>query len=108
MPERTYAIHYDSGVKSHLAHMERRHHSLIRSAIEDQLRLEPDVATRNRKPLRPSPETPNMQRWELRCGPGNRFRVLYRVGVEDREVLVIAIGMKLGNRLIIGGEEMTR
>jgi len=54
------------------------------------------------------PDLPSSHRqaWELHCGPGNRFRVLYRVDAKAREVLVVALGVKEGNRLTIGGEEV--
>jgi hypothetical protein len=35
--------------------------------------------------------------WELRFGPDNRFRVLYGIDEEDREVQIQAIGVKEGN-----------
>jgi len=36
----------------------------------------------------------------------NRFRVFYEIDFEDKLVCILAIGLKEGNRLIIGGEEM--
>lgn len=44
--------------------------------------------------------------WELRLGPGNRFRVFYDVDREQRQVRILAIGVKERNRLFIGGEEV--
>ena len=44
--------------------------------------------------------------WELRFGPENRFRVFYSVSHEFREVQILAIGTKEGDRLIVGGEEI--
>jgi len=38
-------------------------------------------------------------------GPNNRFRVFYEVDQASREVFILAIGVKVGNRLFIGGEE---
>jgi hypothetical protein len=35
----------------------------------------------------------------------NRFRVFYDVNVAEQQVLVLAIGVKEGNRLLIGGKE---
>ncbi len=69
-----------------------------------QLRFEPETATRNRKQL----ERPiNLgARWELRFGPGNRFRIFYRVDVEQRQVHILAVAVKERNRLLIGGEEV--
>jgi hypothetical protein len=45
-------------------------------------------------------------RWELRCGPQNRFRIFYRVAEEASEVYILAIGVKDRDRLSIGGEEI--
>jgi hypothetical protein len=44
--------------------------------------------------------------WEIRFGPDNRFRVLYGIDQENREVQIQAIGVKEGNRLLIAGEEV--
>ena len=43
--------------------------------------------------------------WELRCGPNNRFRVLYDVDSTTLQVWILAIGVKDRNRLLIGKEE---
>jgi hypothetical protein len=68
------------------------------------LQFEPETETRNRKPL----EQPAAfgATWEIRFGPGNRFRVLYATDLERQEVTVLAIGIKARNRLIVGGEEI--
>jgi mRNA-degrading endonuclease RelE of RelBE toxin-antitoxin system len=94
---------YDSEVWNHLRSIERKYHSLIRSTIEEQLTFEPNVEATNRKPL----ERPITfeARWELRFGPGNRFRVFYRVREEIGAVYVLAIGVKERNRLFIGDKE---
>jgi mRNA-degrading endonuclease RelE of RelBE toxin-antitoxin system len=99
-----YAVLYDPEVKAHLRTIERGHYGLIRRTIEEQLRFEPDRETRNRKPL----QRPVVfeATWELRFGPENRFRVFYVVSHERREVQILAIGTKEGNRLLIGGEEI--
>src|SRR3954470_6844649 len=81
-----------------------KHDSLIRETIEEQLRFDPGVETRNRKPLRQP--APFAAQWEIRFGPDNRFRVLYDIDEAERAVQVVAIGEQDGNRLIIGGEEV--
>ena len=97
----SYRIAYDVEVRRHLATIDRKYHSLIRQTIE-QLSYQPNIETRNRKSLqRPTSIGAD---WELRCGPNNRFRVLYRIA-EPQEVAVLAVGIKDGNRLLIGGEE---
>ena len=95
-------IVYDVEVRRHLAAIDRRYHTLIRQSIEQQLSHQPGVETRNRKPLQP-PASIGAD-WELRCGPNNRFRVLYRIA-DTYEVYVLAVGIKDGIRLLIGGEE---
>lgn len=95
---------YDPEVQGHLEAIENKYHSLIRAAIEEQLRFEPETATRNRKQL----ERPIDfgARWELRFGPDNRFRVFYRVDGEQHQVRILAIAVKERNRLSLGGEEV--
>jgi mRNA-degrading endonuclease RelE of RelBE toxin-antitoxin system len=99
-----FSLVYAPVVRQHLRAIEARYHSLIRAIIEEQLIFEPDVETKNRKPLRRP--VAGEAAWELRFGPGNRFRVFYDVDRGRREVHVLAIGVKVGNRLLIGGEEV--
>ena len=101
--KRPFALVYADAVKEHLGTIETKFHSLIQSGIEEQLLFEPDVETRNRKPLR-RPMFFGAD-WELRLGPDNRFRVFYQIDAENGEVRVLAIGVKDHNRLFIGGEE---
>ena len=93
--------------KDHLRAIESKYYSLIRKEIETQLLLGPDVKTRNRKPLkRPVIFGAASATWEVRFGPQNRFRVLYRVNREGIQVNILAIGEKEGERLLVGGEEI--
>lgn len=101
---RRFRIVYHARLKSHLRAIDRRHHSLIREAIESQLTFEPDVETRNRKPLRDPLVFGGA--WEIRFGPGNQFRVFYDIHRSALEVNILAIGQKRGNRLFIAGEEI--
>lgn len=66
--------------------------------IGEQLTHEPGGATSNRKRLRPN----ELAEWELRL---DRFRVFYDIDGEKQMVTVVAIGLKEGNRLTIGGRE---
>ena len=98
-----YDLVYDPEVGQHLLAIERKYHSLIRRQIERQLRYQPEVETRNRKSLlRPSALG---SVWELRFGPDNRFRVFYRTDRALRQVHVLAVGVKVKDRLLLGGEE---
>jgi len=99
-----YNVSYDEATKKHLRAIEAKHHALIRAEIEKQLQFEPAKETRNCKPLRQP--APFEATWEIRIGPKNCFRVLYGIDEENREVQIQAIGVKEGNRLIVGGEEV--
>ena len=99
-----FTLVYADEVKLHLRAVEPKYHAAIRSEIEFQLLYEPDVETRNRKPLK-RPVSFGAD-WELRLGPKNRFGVFYQVDTQGRSVRVLAFGVKERNRLIIGGEEI--
>ena len=99
-----YKLVYAPQVKRHLKAIGPKYFSSIRTEIETQLRLEPTVETRNRKPLKQQADFEG--EWELRFGPENRFRVFYAIDIENHEVQILAIGVKKGNRLFIGGEEI--
>lgn len=103
-PLRSFDFLYAPVVKSHLKAIEPKYYSLIEDTITAQLRYEPDVETKNRKPLR-HPIMVNAQ-WEIRFGPGNIFRVFYRINRLANRVEILAIGVKHGDRLLIGGEEV--
>ena len=73
---------------------------MVFDTVDEQLVHQPAVETRNRKPMRPNPLGP----WELRIGD---LRVYYDVQEEPEKVVtVLAVGIKIGNRVFIGGEEV--
>jgi mRNA-degrading endonuclease RelE of RelBE toxin-antitoxin system len=100
-----FSLIYAPVVYDHLEALDAKHDSLIRAKITEQLTHEPNLETRNRKPVR-QPAAFHAE-WELRFGPSNRFRVFYQIDRENREVRIVAIGVKDRNRLIVGGEEVT-
>lgn len=104
MNKKQFTLVYPFEMKQHLKTIERKHYSLFRQTIEEQLRFEPDVETNNRKPLR-QPAMGEAE-WEIRFGPNNRFRVLYEVDRDHLMVSILAIGVKVGNQLVIGDEEL--
>jgi mRNA-degrading endonuclease RelE of RelBE toxin-antitoxin system len=77
-----------------------RQRSMVFDTVDEQLSHQPNVETKNRKPMRPNPLAP----WELRIG---KLRVYYDV-VEDPEkiVTILAVGIKERNRVFIAGEEI--
>ncbi len=98
-----FSLVYASRLKQQLKTIEAKYPALIHSTIEEQLLFEPDVPTTNRKPLR-EPMAFGAA-WEIRFGPDNRFRVFYNIDLENREVRILAVGVKQGSRLLIEGEE---
>ncbi len=91
-------------VKEHMKAIEKKHHSVIQQAMEEQLPFQPLTETRNRKPLE-QPAAFSAE-WELRCGFQNRYRVLYKVDVEEKLVFILAVGTKVGNKLFVAGQEI--
>ena len=88
---------------AHVRAIDTRYRALIRRTIAEQLSHQPEVETRNRKPLRRPAAWGSA--WELRFGPGNRFRVFYSVDAAARRVRILAVGEKTASVLRIGGEE---
>jgi len=80
----------------HIEALTARNQSILLDSIE-QLSHQPDVKTRNRKPLRPN----SLAGWELRV---ENFRVFYDIAPEENTVYVVAVGTKKRNLLFIGGE----
>src|SRR5262245_46062398 len=75
--EPRFTLVYAKTFLRHLKLVAPKHHSLIRKTLENQLQYEPEVRTRNRKPLK-KPLAFEAE-WELRFGRDNSFRVFYRV-----------------------------
>jgi len=104
--KRPYRIVYAPEVKYNLRIIGPQYYSLIKKTIGEQLRFEPNIETRNRKPLkRPIGFE---AKWELRFGLNNCFRIFYRVESINHEVWILAIGIKDGERLIFGEKEENR
>ncbi len=98
-----FVIAFAPEALEHIGVIERRFHRLIRETIDEQLGYTPQRVTRNRKRL--DLPAPFGATWELRFGPGNRFRVFYEVEPARGIVWILAIGVKEGNRLYVAGEE---
>jgi hypothetical protein len=104
-PPQRFTIVYAPITKQHLRTIEPKYYSLIRAVIEQQLSFEPSLETRNRKPLKRP--VVFMATWEIRFGQHNQFRVYYDVDPEQARVSILAIGIKKGNQVVIGGEELS-
>jgi mRNA-degrading endonuclease RelE of RelBE toxin-antitoxin system len=86
-----YELVWDEEAEAELAALTAFRRKILVDAVEGQLRHQPDVETRNRKPLRePLPEVPEAA-WELRVQ--GEHRVLYRIA-DARTVRVLRAILK--------------
>lgn len=93
-----YRIEYSPETEDHFRHLLKQQQVMILGAVEKQLQFQPDIETRNRKPMRPNPLAP----WELRIG---NLRVYYDFkDSPDRIVYIRAVGIKDRNNVRIGKE----
>jgi mRNA-degrading endonuclease RelE of RelBE toxin-antitoxin system len=99
-----FALEFAPETVDHLDAIERKYHRLIEKTIDEQLSYTPERETRNRKPLERS--TSFGATWELRFGANNRFRAFYEVDAAEQIVEILAIGVKEGDRLFVGGKEI--
>ncbi len=93
-----YIIDYSPEAEDHLRWLTTRQQRTVVDNVERRLLHEPTVETKNRKPMRPNPVAP----WELRLGT---LRAYYDVEEQpEQRVIIVAVGVKEGNRVRIGGE----
>jgi mRNA-degrading endonuclease RelE of RelBE toxin-antitoxin system len=93
-----YRVTITREAKTQLLGFAARERRIIGDGIAARLQDQPMVPSRAVKPLRPNP----LAGYELRLGD---LRVLYNVDEENSEVVVVALGRKVGNKLIVEGEE---
>ncbi len=79
--------------KGDIGHFEVHDQRIIAAGILAYLRVDAEVSTRKKKPLRPKPVAP----WELRI---DGFRIFYSIEEGD-SVKVVAVGHKEHNELFI-------
>jgi mRNA-degrading endonuclease RelE of RelBE toxin-antitoxin system len=91
-----YQITITSEAESQLRALPARDQRVIETTILARLTNNPKKPTRAIKRLRPNP----LAEFELRAGD---LRVLYNV--EGAEVVLLVIGRKTGNKLIVKGQE---
>ena len=94
-----FAIDLSPDAQSHLRDLRKFEQRQVLDAIDLQLSDRPLTPTRHRKPMR----TNTVAAWELRVGD---LRVYYDVDEEPEPVVTIrAIGVKVRDRVRLGGEE---
>ena len=102
MGRRRFELEITRDALAHVKFLPRKDHGLVLRALRISLSTEPFKETRNRKPL--TLPAPFGAHWELRFGPANRYRAFYTLDGET--ILVLAIGVKERERLLIGGREV--
>ena len=93
-----YDIEFSNDALVDLRWFKKHGQNEILDSIEDNLRSDPKVETRNRKRLRPN----DIAEWELRIG---KYRVFYDINDLLRLVSIEAIGLKIGSSLRFRGQE---
>jgi mRNA-degrading endonuclease RelE of RelBE toxin-antitoxin system len=91
-----FSITITAEAEAHLMALPVREQRIVEAAVSARLVERPTTPTRAIKLLRPNP----LATFELRVGD---LRVLYNV--EALEVILLVIGRKVGNALIVKGEE---
>ncbi len=93
-----YAIEYLPDAIEHLVSLDANQRAVLFDGVREQLTHHPTVGTRNRKRMRANTLAP----WELRVGP---LRAFYDVHEEPTPtVRIVAVGIKEGNQVRIGGK----
>ncbi len=85
-----YRIDYAPITEEHLRHLTRAQQALVQDLVLEQLIHQPNVKTRNRKPLRPN----DLATWEFRVGS---LRVYYDVFPEP---MVLVSSLQSASRLV--------
>jgi mRNA-degrading endonuclease RelE of RelBE toxin-antitoxin system len=98
-----YEIFFADETNEHLAALSAGQKARVLEAITRQLLHEPARRTRNRKPMDPDKRA-FVAPWELRAG---NLRVYYAVDdVPSPKVVIVAVGVKVRERLLIGGKDV--
>jgi mRNA-degrading endonuclease RelE of RelBE toxin-antitoxin system len=93
-----YRITITREAKAHLLDLSAREQRIVGDGIAGRLLEQPTYPSRAVKPLRLNPPAG----YELRLGD---LRVLYNVDEENAEVLIVIVGCKVGNALVVEGKE---
>ncbi len=93
-----YQIRFTRDAERQLRQLTTHDRNIILEAIEEQLSHQPEVPTRHRKLMRQNP----LADWELRVG---EYRVFYDVDTDQDITMVLAIGIRSHNVLLIEGQE---
>jgi mRNA-degrading endonuclease RelE of RelBE toxin-antitoxin system len=93
-----YSVTITPQAKAQLLSLTARERRIVEDGIAARLLDQPKSPSRAIKPLRPNP----LAGYELRLGD---LRAFYNVDEENVEVVIVVVGRKVGNALVVGGEE---
>jgi mRNA-degrading endonuclease RelE of RelBE toxin-antitoxin system len=91
-----YRITITADAEQQLRDLSVREQRMLEASVTSRLVHDPVTPSRSIKRLRPNP----LAQFELRAGD---LRALYNV--EADEVVILLVGRKVGNKLIVGGQE---
>lgn len=91
-----FSITISEDAERQLRSLPAREQRILEAAVQARLEHQPTAPTKAIKRLRPNP----FAEYELRAG---EVRALYNV--EGNEVVILVVGRKVGNKLIVEGEE---
>jgi mRNA-degrading endonuclease RelE of RelBE toxin-antitoxin system len=94
-----FRLVFAEAVSRHLEYLTAQQQATLIDAIETNLTHEPLRETRHRKRLPPNPIAP----WELRVGA---LRVFFDADPAANRVHVLAVGIKIREKVMIGGAEV--
>jgi mRNA-degrading endonuclease RelE of RelBE toxin-antitoxin system len=94
-----YRIEYTRMAFEHLKGLKAFQRARVLDVVDERLQIEPGKVSRHRKRLRPN----TLALWELRI---EDLRVFYDIHDDTKAVVIVAIGIKDGNRLLIAGVEV--
>jgi len=93
-----FRIAMTGNAERHLRALKARERRIVQQGVAARLLHAPTKQSRSIKRLRYNA----FAQWELRLG---QLRVLYNADEDTREVTVLLVGHKIGNRLIVAGKE---
>jgi len=91
-----FSITISEDAERQLRSLTAREQRILEAAVQARLEHQPTTPTKAIKRLRPNP----FAEYELRAG---EVRALNNV--EENEVIILVVGRKVGNKLIVEGEE---
>lgn len=95
-----FHVRYGEAAVRHLRYLSARQRALVLDVVLQQLSHQPTLPTRNRKLLRANAVAP----WELRIG---EIRVYFDVEEAPEAIVTVrAVGVKVRERVLIGGVEV--